>query len=76
VYTSAKDSDKRLSLTDTLTFTPGKQALENEISVFVNPAIRYQTLLGIGGAITDASAEVFAKLSKAQQKELLDALLQ
>lgn len=73
VYTSAKESDKRLSLTDTLSFSPGKQAPENEISVFVNPKIRYQTLLGIGGAITDASAEVFAKLPAERQKEFLNA---
>jgi glucosylceramidase len=41
--------------------------------VFVNPDKTFQTFLGIGGAITDASAEVFAKLSKEKQQELLDA---
>ena len=29
--------------------------------------------MGIGGAITDASAEVFAKLDKQKQEELLTA---
>jgi glucosylceramidase len=41
--------------------------------VFVDPSHQFQTLLGIGGALTDASAEVFAKLPKAQQQELLQA---
>ncbi|MCX7219980.1 MAG: glycoside hydrolase family 30 protein, partial [Burkholderiales bacterium] len=34
---------------------------------------RFQTLLGIGGAITDASAEVFAKLTADQQQAVLTA---
>ena len=33
----------------------------------------YQTFIGIGGAITDASAEVFAKLPEDKQQELLNA---
>jgi glucosylceramidase len=41
--------------------------------VFVNPAKTFQTYLGIGGAITDASATVFAKLTKENQQEFLDA---
>lgn len=73
VYTTAKDSDQRLALSDSLSFAPGQQPSEGEISVFVYPEHRYQTLLGIGGAITDASAEVFAKLPAPKQKELLKA---
>jgi glucosylceramidase len=42
--------------------------------VFVNPAKTFQTYLGIGGAITDASATVFAKL-KENQQEFLDAFI-
>jgi glucosylceramidase len=73
VYTTAKDTNKRLTLTDTLGFSPGKQPPETDISVFVNPTTRYQTMIGIGGAITDASAEVFAKLPAVKQKEFLNA---
>lgn len=73
VYTSADSTNLRLTLTDKLTFKPAVQPLESEISVFVNPNKQYQTFIGIGGAITDASAEVFAKLSKNKQQELLDA---
>jgi glucosylceramidase len=73
VYTTADSTDLRLTITDNLTFKKTGQPLESEVSVFVNPNKQYQTFIGIGGAITDASAEVFAKLPKDKQQELLDA---
>lgn len=73
VYTTAKDTNQKLSLTDTLSFTPAKQNPENEIAVYVNPNKQFQTFLGFGGAITDASAETYAKLSSKKQKEFLKA---
>ena len=73
VYTTAENTDLRLTQTDELTFEPGEQAKENEISIFVNPDKTFQEFLGIGGAITDASAEVFAKLSPENQQKFLDA---
>ena len=39
----------------------------------MNPNKRFQSLLGIGGAITDASAEVLSALSDDKQEELLNA---
>ena len=73
VYTTADSTDLRLTLTDNLTFTQTRQPLETEVCVFVNPAKQFQTFIGIGGAITDASAEVFTKLPKEKQQEFLDA---
>nr|WP_315211764.1 glycoside hydrolase family 30 protein [uncultured Flavobacterium sp.] len=73
VYTTADSTKLRLTQTDKLVFVASKQPLETEISVFVEPTKTFQTLLGIGGAITDASAEVFAKLSKEKQQEFLNA---
>jgi len=73
VYTTAKDTKLRLVETGSYTFDKGKQPLETELSIFVNPTITFQTFVGIGGAITDASAEVFAKLPEDKQEELLDA---
>ncbi|RUA30793.1 MAG: glycosyl hydrolase [Bacteroidetes bacterium] len=73
VYTTAENTEFRLTETQTLNFTKGDQPLETELSIFVNPDKSFQTFIGIGGAITDASAEVFAKLSKEKQEELLDA---
>jgi len=73
VYTTAKGTDYRLSQTETLKFADKAQPLETEICVFVDPAKTFQTMLGIGSALTDASAETFYKLPKAAQKEFLTA---
>ena len=73
VYTTADKTDYRLSATAKLAFKPMGQPLETQICVFVDPTKRSQTILGIGGALTDASAETFAKLPPAKQRELLDA---
>src|SRR5205807_5127157 len=73
VYTTADKTNYRLSSTDKLTFKPMGQPLETQICVFVDPSKRAQTMVGIGGALTDASAEVFAKLPPARQREFMDA---
>ena len=73
VYTSADSTNLRLTNTDNLKFSELKQPVETQSSVFVDPGKTFQTFLGIGGAITDASAEVFAKLPKDKQQELLNA---
>lgn len=72
-YTTAENTNYRLTKTGRDIFKPADQSLESEVSVFVNPKRTFQKFLGIGGAITDASAEVFAKLSKKNQKDFLRA---
>ena len=56
VYTTAKDTELRFTKTGVHTFSDKVQPLETEIAVFVNPEKTFQEYLGIGGAITDASA--------------------
>ena len=73
VHTTASGTSERLALTRSTRLAPGRQPVEGEISVFVDPDKTYQTLLGIGGAITDASAEVFAALAPQDQERLLKA---
>ena len=74
VYTTAKNTNYRISKTDSgLQFTDFGQPLETQICVFVDPTHSFQTILGIGGAITDASAETFAKMPATIQKQLLIA---
>ena len=73
VFTTAENTDLRLTLVKNLNFRSSQQPVESEISIFVNPTQSFQNFMGIGGAITDASAEVFAKLSSAKQEELLAA---
>ncbi|MBL7474097.1 glycoside hydrolase family 30 protein [Robertkochia sp. 1368] len=74
VYTTARDTALRLAKTHELQFEGKVQPLETEVAVMVNPQKTFQEFLGIGGAITDASAEVFSTLSPAQQEKLLTAL--
>ena len=73
VYITAENTTDRISKTETLDFTPHGQPLETEVCVFVDPAKTFQTFLGIGGALTDAVAETYYKLSKGKQKELITA---
>jgi glucosylceramidase len=73
VYLTASGTDQRLAFTGEHRFGAAAQPLESEFSVFVNPNRRFQEFLGIGGAITDASAEVFAALPEDKQGELLRA---
>jgi glucosylceramidase len=73
VYTSADSTNFRLTKTGELQFKELRQPLETQTCVFVNPDKTFQTFVGIGGAITDASAEVFAKLTPEKQQEFLNA---
>src|SRR5207248_10411027 len=73
VYTTAAKTDYRISPTGPLSFKPVGQPKETQICVFVDPSRQFQTFLGIGGALTDASAETFALLPKEKQRELLRA---
>ncbi|MCB9284559.1 MAG: glycoside hydrolase family 30 protein [Lewinellaceae bacterium] len=73
VFLTADSTEYRLSKTETLTFAPFDQPFEKQACVFVDPTHTFQTFIGIGGALTDASAETFAKLPEAKQAELLQA---
>lgn len=73
VYTTADSSDYRLSSTGTAEFKDMAQPLETQVCVFVDPSKTFQTYLGTGAALTDASAETFAKLPKDKQEEVLRA---
>ncbi len=74
VYTTADGSNLRLSLTDSaLQFADFGQPKETQPCVFVDPSKTFQSMVGIGGALTDATAETFAKLPKEKQQELLQA---
>ena len=73
VFTTADSSNLKLTLTDTLSFKNLSQPKETQVCVFVDPSKTFQSFLGIGGALTDASAETFAKLPKAKQQEFMQA---
>jgi glucosylceramidase len=73
VYMTAQNTDNRLTNTGQLQFTDFGQPLETQVCVFVDPTKTFQTMVGIGGAITDASAETLAKLPKDKQQEIIKA---
>ena len=74
LYTTADTPNYRLSLiSDTMVFRNMGQPFENQVCVFVDPDKKFQTYFGTGAALTDASAETFAKLPKNKQDEFLTA---
>jgi glucosylceramidase len=73
VFTTADSTVMRLAPAGELEFIQKGQPFENEISVFIDPSKTYQEFLGIGAALTDASAETYAMLSKEKQEEFLQA---
>lgn len=73
VYTTADKTEMRFAEAGQLSFVNKPQPLETEPCVFIDPQHTFQTMLGIGGALTDAAAETFFKLPRAQQQELLTA---
>ncbi|WP_249720373.1 glycoside hydrolase family 30 protein [Pseudoxanthomonas japonensis] len=73
IYTTAQDSIQRLARTGTATLKPGHTLTEVENSIFVDPSKQHQALLGIGGAITDSTAEVYATLSPEKRAEFMRA---
>lgn len=73
VYTTAENTGLRLSLSNNFILNPASEQTKTSGSIIVDSKKTDQTFLGIGGAITDASAEVFAKLSPKKQQEFLTA---
>lgn len=73
IYTTTKETGERLRETKGLEFSVATQPSELEANIIIDPSKTFQTFTGIGGAITDASAEVFFKLPKQKQEEFLTA---
>jgi len=70
-YTTSKAGNLRLSYVGESRFSSHLQPIEVETSIFINPHKKFQTILGIGGALTDASAETFYKMPVTKQKEFM-----
>ena len=73
VYTTAENTSLKLTPVEDIQFKDAGSMVERKVFVFLDDARSFQTMLGIGGAITDASAETYARLSPEQQKELVTA---
>ena len=67
VYVTADSTQLRITPNDTILFKPQEQPQEKQSYILVDPAHTFQTFMGVGGAITDASAETFYKLPGLQR---------
>jgi glucosylceramidase len=73
VYTTAQGVTERFAPQSLGAARPAGQPMETETAVFVDTRRRFQEVFGFGGAITDAAAETYAKLTPAQQQAFLTA---
>lgn len=73
VYVTARGTEDRMRARDPLRFEDLPQPEESTSFVMLDPTRRFQTIVGFGGAFTDAAAETFAKLPSAKQTEILTA---
>ncbi|MDI9342156.1 MAG: glycoside hydrolase family 30 protein [Sediminibacterium sp.] len=73
VYTTAKDTNLRIQLTDKVYPEKAVEPDQTELSIFVDTTHLFQPFIGIGGALTDAAAETFYRLSEEKQNEVINA---
>ncbi|MDB6114899.1 MAG: glycosyl hydrolase [Lacunisphaera sp.] len=73
VFITAQATGQRLAQAATLTLGAPAALTEKQQYVFVDATKNFQTMLGIGGALTDAAAETYAKLPEAKRRELIQA---
>jgi len=74
IYTTAKGTSLRISKEETIALKEAQQPVEIQPCVFVDATKKFQSIIGIGGGLTDAAAETFAKLPQTAQQEFLTAL--
>jgi glucosylceramidase len=73
LHLTAKGTADRLSKKAPLAFEPLSQPDEITPFVMVDSKRTFQTIHGVGGALTDSSAETWAKLPPKSQQEVLTA---
>ena len=73
IYLTAKETSDKLTLKGTFQFKDASNPDESIPSIFIDNLKTFQEIVGIGGALTDASAETFYKLPKDKQEMILNA---
>jgi glucosylceramidase len=73
IYVTARGTPQRMARLDDEELTDHPPVGEKEEFVFVDPSKQFQSVLGIGGALTDAAAETFYKLPADRRQEILRA---
>jgi glucosylceramidase len=72
-YTTAAKGGLRFSKTEDFIIARFEQPDEHFPTIMIDAKKRFQKIVGFGGALTDAAAETFFKLPKAERKALLTA---
>lgn len=72
-FVTAQATGQRLSPSAPFALAPAAELTEQQQYVFVDATKQFQAFLGIGGALTDASAETYAKLPEAKRREFIKA---
>jgi len=72
-YVSARGADRQMQKTAPLSFAPLEQPDEHVPTIILDRDKAFQSMVGIGTALTDASAETFFKLPPGTQQEILTA---
>lgn len=73
LYVTSKNSTDRLTDIGKIDLIDLPDPSESNPTIMIDPSKTFQTIVGFGGALTDASAETLYKLTKAQQNEILKA---
>ena len=66
-------NEKKIIEDNKLDFNDFVQPKETDASIIVDPSKTFQTFVGIGAALTDASAETYYKLTKENQDRFMEA---
>ncbi len=74
VYVTAKGTGDKITQKEPLIFEPLEQPDEHISTIILDRSKMFQSIVGIGGALTDASAETFYKLPIDKQQEIVTAL--
>ena len=74
LYVTAKGTADRITKKESPVFEPLEQPDEHTPTIILDRFKTFQTIVGFGGALTDASAETFYKLPKEKQEEILTGL--
>ncbi len=71
VYVTSKATNDRIAKKESLTFEDLEQPEEHTATIILDKDKTFQSIVGFGGALTDASAETFYKLPAESQREIL-----
>lgn len=73
VFVTAKDTKLRLDTVGEFSFQEIGQPLEKDPLIYIDPAKAFQSMVGIGAALSDAAAETFYQMPKETQQKILTA---